>query len=41
MLYDLAGLVPLLSLFCHLYNSKNKTDTSKTFSPGPGMVGLN
>lgn len=38
MLYDLVGLV---LLFCHLYTSKNKIDTSETFTPWPGMVGLN
>lgn len=35
------GSSPLLSLFCHVYSGKKKMDTSETFSPGPGMMGLN
>lgn len=39
MLCDLSGLVPLLSLFCHLFRAKNKMDTVETFSPGSGDDG--
>lgn len=40
ILYDLAGLVPLPSLFCHRYNGRNEMNMSEAFSPGPGIVGL-
>lgn len=37
----LTMLSPLPSLFCHRCNGRNEMDRRETFSPGPGVWGLN